>query len=95
MKTNEELQKDVQDAIKWEPLLNASRKIWMKISRAKNNIHLLMEMLCGRCHRSANKERKGVTISANKIECVKPRCDNKLSAGLIQKAATKSISGTL
>ena len=24
MKTNEELQKDVQDAIKWEPLLNAA-----------------------------------------------------------------------
>ena len=24
MKTNSELQKDVQDAIKWEPLLNAA-----------------------------------------------------------------------
>src|SRR5438045_7526952 len=34
-------------------------------------------------------------MAQNKMECVKPRCANKLPAGLIQKAARKSISGIL
>ena len=37
----------------------------------------------------------GIMSSANKIECVKPRCANKLSGVFNQNVEMKSISGML
>src|SRR5512138_1749187 len=91
MKTNEELQKDVQDAINWEPLLNAAEIGVI----AKDGVITLTGTVDSYAKKAeaedAAKSVKGVKVVVEKLEVkLNPgsgkRTDNEIASELIRVA---------
>lgn len=85
MKTNSELQKDVQDAIKWEPLLNAA-EIGVTVKDGIVSLTGVVDSYTKKTEaEDAAKNVAGVKAVVEKIEVKMPSSFNKSSTEIAQE----------